>query len=143
FNTWTLLQQPAVITSRKLSPSISGLNALLGMTNLKTLCIEDLVQSEPMGTPYPAGPQDIAFLQLSSGSTGVPKCIQETHGGILAHIQAARTFNGYSSSETTLNWLPVDHVVPMLTFHLRDVCLGYEQIQVQPEVILSDPLKWL
>ena len=31
-------------------------------------------------------PDDVLFLQLTSGSTGVPKCIQETHRGVIRHI---------------------------------------------------------
>ena len=143
FNTWTLLGEPMILTTTRLASSLAGLEALVPMKNLRIVRLEDLIQHEPIETIHPAEPNDVAFLQLSSGSTGVPKCIQETHAGILAHIYAARSFNHYGQNEVTLNWLPVDHVVPILTFHLRDVSLGYQQIQADPGVVLSEPLAWL
>jgi acyl-coenzyme A synthetase/AMP-(fatty) acid ligase len=47
----------------------------------------------------------VAFIQLTSGSTGIPKLIQETHQGIVTHIHAVQQFNGYSSGNISLNWL--------------------------------------
>ena len=52
-----------------------------------------------------------AFYQLSSGSTGVPKCIPETHAAIIAHIRHSAQDNGHSASQVTLNWLPFDQCV--------------------------------
>ncbi len=85
----------------------------------------------------------VAFLQLTSGSTGVPKAIQMTHRGILHHVDAARLHNEYDDSDITLNWLPYDHVVPLLTTHIKDVVLGCDQIQLPTSSVLADPLLWL
>lgn len=86
---------------------------------------------------------DVAFLQLTSGSTGTPKAIQITHQGVLHHVAASRSFNDYRVEDVSLNWLPFDHVVPILTTHLKDVVLGIKQIQVPTARILSQPLLWL
>lgn len=85
----------------------------------------------------------VAFLQLTSGSTGVPKAIQMTHQGILHHIEAARLHNEYDDGDITLNWLPYDHVVPLLTTHIKDVVLGCDQLQLPTSSVLADPLLWL
>ncbi|WP_240311953.1 SDR family NAD(P)-dependent oxidoreductase [Teredinibacter turnerae] len=92
---------------------------------------------------YPALPEDVAFYQLSSGSTGTPKCIQITHKGVIAHCEAASQFNNYSSEDVSLNWLPVDHVVPMLTMHLKSVYLKAQDIQVNTEYVLKSPFCWM
>jgi non-ribosomal peptide synthase protein (TIGR01720 family) len=99
--------------------------------------------NEPTTDIYESKPDDIVFYQLTSGSTGVPKCIQERHSGIISHIHGAQQFNGYTSSNVSLNWLPMDHVVPILTCHLKDVYLGCTQIEIRTETILTQPLKWL
>jgi len=85
----------------------------------------------------------ILFHQLSSGSTGIPKCIQITHKGVVSHIHASQQFNHYSENDVSLNWLPFDHVVPILTCHLKDIYLGWNQIQIPTSLILDEPLKWL
>ncbi len=86
---------------------------------------------------------DVAFLQLTSGSTGTPKIIQISHQGILHQVYAAAEYNQFEVGDKTLNWLPYDHVVPILTTHLRDVILGLSQYQVPTTSVLSDPLCWL
>ena len=85
----------------------------------------------------------MAFFQLTSGSTGIPKCIQETHHGIICHIHASQQVNAYGSDDVTLNWLPFDHVVPLLMYHVKDTYLGCQQIQASTATILADPLTWL
>ncbi|MFZ5602054.1 MAG: AMP-binding protein, partial [Pseudomonadota bacterium] len=85
----------------------------------------------------------VAFLQLTSGSTGTPKAIQITHHGILHHIAASAIHNDYSSDDISLNWLPFDHVVPILTTHVKDCVLGIQQIQLTTSSVLNDPLLWL
>ena len=86
---------------------------------------------------------DVVFLQLTSGSTGTPKAIQETHRGIIAHIHGAAQFNGYDAADVSLNWLPTDHVVPILTTHLKDCYLGTTQVQLATRWVLQQPLRWL
>ncbi|MCG8316876.1 MAG: condensation domain-containing protein, partial [Pseudomonadales bacterium] len=104
--------------------------------------IELLSNNNDEFLPRPAKSQDTAFLQLTSGSTGTPKAIQITHGGILHHVYASATYNDYHPDNLTLNWLPFDHVVPILTFHLKDVVLGINQIQVPTAAVLNEPLLW-
>ncbi len=88
-------------------------------------------------------PNNTAFYQLSSGSTGVSKCIQEAHSGVIFHIQSASQHLGYSAEDISLNWLPMDHVVPLLMCHVKDVYLGVTQVQVPTALVLAKPLEWL
>lgn len=88
-------------------------------------------------------PDTTAFLQLTSGSTGTPKAIQITHAGILHHAKAIAQSNEQSEADIALNWLPFDHVVPILTMHLKDVLLGINQVQLNTKDVLEDPLLWL
>ncbi len=92
---------------------------------------------------YARNEDGVAFLQLTSGSTGTPKAIQITHHGVLHQVTASAEFNGYGSDDISLNWLPFDHVVPILTTHLKDVVLGIQQVQIPTAAILSQPLLWL
>jgi acyl-CoA synthetase (AMP-forming)/AMP-acid ligase II len=142
-NTWMLLGHPAVITSARLADAISGLKEMLPMDGLNVVRVEHLLESAPARDFHQPKPTDVAFIQLSSGSTGVPKCIQEAHRSVIAHIHSSRQFNGYSSDDVTVNWLPMDHVVPILTFHLKDTYLGCAQVHVPTDLVLAEPLLWL
>ena len=140
FNAWRLLDRPAILTSEDLAPSLQGLKALFPMDGLAVHAIESLAHGAPAERVHPSLPSDVAFLQLSSGSTGLPKAVQITHQGVVHHAQAVTQHNSYSRDDVSLNWLAVDHVVAMLTCHLKDVYLACAQIQIRTDLILADPL---
>ncbi|WP_437282988.1 amino acid adenylation domain-containing protein [Sorangium sp. So ce375] len=140
---WHKLGRPRVLTARSLAASLRGAAASLGMEGLDVLPIEDLRGDPGEARLHAIQPDDTAFLQLSSGSTGAPKCIRETHRAILLHAHAAARHNGYVADDVTLCWIPLDHVMALITFHLKDVCLGCDQIWARAEQILASPLRWL
>ncbi len=141
-NVWHLLEQPPVFTEPSLEGAVASVLDREAQMPAR-LVVVDEVPPCLAGKIHPAKPGDVIFLQLTSGSTGTPKCIQETHAGIIAHLRASTLFNDYGPRDVTLNWLPFDHVVPILTYHLKDVYLGCRQIHVQTDRILGDPLEWL
>lgn len=142
FRTWELLGHPVILASDSLIEPISRLKEFKEMA-LQVLPVSQLRNHPPSLLIHQSRPKEVAFFQLTSGSTGVPKCIQETHQGIITHIHAAKQFNGYQTEDVSLNWLPMDHVVPVLTCHFKDTYLGCQQVAVATDVILTNPLKWL
>ncbi len=148
YNVWKLLGHPVVISSARLVEPLAGVPALYRTGSepiepLRALSIDELSAHPPAETLHAASPRDVAFLQLSSGSTGVPKCIQETHESLVDHVHGVRAVNGYGPEDVSLNWLPFDHVVPTLTCHLKDTYLGIPQIHAKTDLVLTDPLLWL
>jgi len=142
-NAWRLLERPPIVAATRLVAAIEALVRTAAMDGLRVLAVDDLPASSPAEGFHTPAPHDVAFFQLSSGSTGVSKCIQVTHRGVVAHIHASQQFLGLSPDDVTLNWLPMDHVVPLLMYHVKDTYLGIEQVQVPGPVVLGDPLKWL
>ena len=45
----------------------------------------------------------------------------------------------YTRDDVTLNWLPFDHVVPLLTFHMADVYLGRAAVQLPTSEVIEHP----
>ncbi|MGP5565610.1 amino acid adenylation domain-containing protein [Vreelandella alkaliphila] len=88
-------------------------------------------------------PETTAFFQLTAGSTGRSKCIEERHEAVLAYMEMTSQARNYDADQRTLNWLPFDHIVPILTFHLRDIYLGRDQVHVDTGYILQQPLRWM
>jgi acyl-CoA synthetase (AMP-forming)/AMP-acid ligase II len=107
------------------------------------LAVLDHMDVRQPAMPLEASAKDVVFLQLTSGSTGTPKAIQITHRGILAHANAAGGVNHFTECDTSLNWLAMDHVAPVLTYHFKDVIVGSRQVHVDMDWILGDPLRWL
>ena len=55
--------------------------------------------------------------------------IPERHYAVISHVRHSAAHCAYASDDVTLNWLPFDHVVPMLTYHLADVYLCRSAVQ--------------
>jgi acyl-CoA synthetase (AMP-forming)/AMP-acid ligase II/NAD(P)-dependent dehydrogenase (short-subunit alcohol dehydrogenase family)/acyl carrier protein len=140
---WTILDHPRILASDQLCAPLASLEATLAMRDLAVISIDALRRCPPAESVHQSQPDDIAFFQLTSGSTGMPKCIQETHAGIIAHIHASQKANSYQPTDVSLNWLPMDHVVPILTYHFKDSYLGCQQIQLATGGVLANPLLWL
>ncbi|MFJ3876980.1 (2,3-dihydroxybenzoyl)adenylate synthase [Streptomyces sp. NPDC090077] len=70
------------------------------------------VDPEP-GPAHRPRPQDVAFLQLSGGSTGVPKLIPRTHDDYLYSVRASNGICGVTSESVYLVALPAAHNFPL------------------------------
>ncbi|MFD6878356.1 MULTISPECIES: (2,3-dihydroxybenzoyl)adenylate synthase [unclassified Streptomyces] len=73
------------------------------------------VPEEP-GADFPAhrpGPQDLAFLQLSGGSTGVPKLIPRTHDDYIYSLRGSNELCGVDADSVYLVALPAAHNFPL------------------------------
>ncbi|MFB3041638.1 MAG: AMP-binding protein, partial [Candidatus Poribacteria bacterium] len=149
-NAWQMLDRPMVLTSERLAPSIRSLSDLLNLENFSVETVEDL-RKESAGEVLQASSQDchdsrsedLALLMLTSGSTGMPKGVMLTHHNIIARSAGTAQMHSFSSEDISLNWFPLDHVVGLVMFHIRDVYLGCQQIHAPSELVLQYPLKWL
>lgn len=103
-NAWQLLDRPLVLAQdRTRDQLVRILHSADAKPAIRIAAIESL-QTGPMASDLHAStPDDLVFLQLTSGSTGVAKCIQETHRGVVSHIHSVTRFNGYQDSDITLN----------------------------------------
>ena len=142
-NVLTLFDQPFIICNQSNQVALLSLSRESAIQVDKLLTVEALKQKPLSQNVYHAKRDEIVFYQLSSGSTGVPKCIQITHKGIIAHCEAAGQINAYSPQDVWLNWIPLDHVVPILTWFLQALYQKGPFIHVNTEYILTQPLRWL
>jgi acyl-CoA synthetase (AMP-forming)/AMP-acid ligase II len=139
---WETLCRPAVIVERRTERDFCRAASRLELASVRALAIEDL-RREPDMRHHGGDPGDIALLMLTSGSTGTPKAVALTHRNLLSRCAGSRQLNGFSSTDITVNWMPLDHVAGLIYFHTRDVYLGCRQVHIPTEAVLQDPLLWL
>ncbi|HEY1135187.1 MAG TPA: AMP-binding protein [Nocardioides sp.] len=70
---------------------------------------------EPAAFPAPVrvDAEEVAFLQLSGGTTGVPKLIPRTHGDYLYSVRGSVEICGLDADDALLVALPAAHNFPM------------------------------
>ncbi|MEO1320499.1 MAG: AMP-binding protein, partial [Pseudomonadota bacterium] len=86
---------------------------------------ESLADAGP-GTVHHAGPNDVAFIQYSSGSTGDPKGVCLTHANLCTNIRAIVARTGWGPEDRSLSWMPLTHDMGLIGFHLAVMAAGME-----------------
>lgn len=134
---WELLAEPPILTSDEATvpDSLTKRARLLDPRELAT--------AEPPPAPVGIDPAAVAVMLLTSGSTGMPKLVTQTHTAILSMTAAARDTLALDGDDVSVNWFPLDHVVGLLMCHVRDVWLSCEQVHAPTDAILGEPLRWL
>ncbi len=140
---WEMLEHPTIVTNQKLAASILALSQSWGVESIQVAAIEELRTATPDKRAENSHPDDLALLLLTSGSTGMPKGVMQSHRSLLSRSASTSQMNDFNSQDISLNWMPLDHVGGLVMFHVRDVYLGCQQIQVVKEAILQNPLLWL
>ncbi|WP_431876209.1 fatty acyl-AMP ligase [Amycolatopsis sacchari] len=105
--------------------------------------ITDLLDAEPLAEPVPVGEDDLALLQLTSGSTAEPKAVRITHGNLYTNIKAMVDRAEFVfDQDIMVSWLPTFHDMGMVGFLTVPMTFGVELIKITPVEFLSGPLIW-
>ncbi|MCP4154587.1 MAG: AMP-binding protein, partial [bacterium] len=75
--------------------------------------------------------------------TGKPKGVIQNHRTILARERGSAEYLEMTNLDVSVNWLPLEHVVGLLMFHIQQLYLGCMQVQIRKEHFLTDPLVML
>lgn len=103
----------------------------------------------PPGTPQRAlqagGPDDVAFVQFTSGSCSLPKGVTVRHRQVLANCQQmhARLPEGLQRHSHFVSWVPLYHDLGLVMSALYTVIQGTTATLMSPLDFLRDPLSWL
>jgi len=115
---------------------------VLAELGLQVLFITDLLQFPPV-PPVRTTEDDIALLQLTSGSTGPPKAVQITHANLVANAEAMFVGAEFDiNTDVIVSWLPCFHDMGMTGFLTVPMYFGAELVKVTPMDFLRDTLLW-
>ncbi len=109
---------------------------------VKVLTVNQLLVSEPTD-PVDTDEDDLALMQLTSGSTGSPKAVQITHRNVYSNAEAMFVGAEYDvEKDVMVSWLPCFHDMGMVGFLTIPMYFGAELVKVTPLDFLRDTLLW-
>src|SRR3954465_9476707 len=133
-----MIEAKAVIVSEPFLVAIP----VLEEKGITVLTIGDLLEAEPID-PVDTDEDDLALMQLTSGSTGSPKAVQITHRNIYSNAEAMFIGAQYDvTKDVMVSWLPCFHDMGMVGFLTIPMYFGAELVKVTPMDFLRDTLLW-
>jgi fatty-acyl-CoA synthase len=112
----------------------------------KVMLVEEL-EREPTG-PLPDAasfaPDDIAFLQFTSGSTALPKGVMVTHGSLAANcgaivVEALQV----TEKDVAVSWLPLYHDMGLIGLVLAPVTYRIAAVYIPTLSFIKNATVWL
>jgi acyl-CoA synthetase (AMP-forming)/AMP-acid ligase II len=88
-----------------------------------------------------AGPEDLAFLQYTSGSTGVPRGVMLTHANVVATIHFMAEAAGLTPDDRVVSWLPLYHDMGLIGCAFTPPLTATPLWLLPPD--LRNPRQWL
>ncbi|SEH89975.1 long-chain-fatty-acid--[acyl-carrier-protein] ligase [Mycolicibacterium rutilum] len=108
--------------------------------------VKELDSVAPLGrsTTFEAPDQqpEIALLQGTAGSTGVPRAVQLSPNAVLANLNGLNERIGVTSADTGCSWLPLYHDMG-LSFLLAGALGGTDVWQAPTTAFQASPFRWL
>ncbi len=136
-----------VVTTAKVRPILGKL--LDGAPNIRAIVNHaDIRGAIPEGS-MPKGvvvtPDDIAFLQFTSGSTSRPKGVALSHGNLIANTVAigGEGLGVHPDYSTAVSWLPLYHDMGLIGFVFTPLVFQIRTFFLNPLVFLTRPHIWL
>jgi acyl-CoA synthetase (AMP-forming)/AMP-acid ligase II/aryl carrier-like protein len=143
------LGRPLLYTDSKSLERLGALAAELGESALfaelkaRAFLVESITDISRPGKLYRPVPEDLAFIQFSSGSTSEPKGVMLTHGNLIANMQGATAVGKYNDQDVTLSWMPLTHDMGLIGFYLIQFANRVHINLMPTELFVRRPLLWL
>jgi len=88
-------------------------------------------------------PDDIAFFQTTSSSTGDHKAVSISHSNIIANVNGIRNAVDMNNDERMASWLPLFHDMGLVGAVLFSFCNNYSLYIMTPTQFVKRPALWL
>jgi fatty-acyl-CoA synthase len=109
----------------------------------QVVAVEAIRESLETLKPEKLGPDDIAFLQYTSGSTSRPKGVTLTHGNLMANVRCIMQDGlEVTPEDRGISWLPLYHDMGLIGFVLAPVVHRIPVVFLPPLLFLKRPISW-
>jgi acyl-CoA synthetase (AMP-forming)/AMP-acid ligase II len=143
------LGNPFIYTERRSLDRIGTFAEQVGETEVfkglrsRAFLVDDLDDISRAGKPYEAKPDDVAFIQFSSGSTSEPKGVVLTHSNVIANCSGVSQAAKLTEDDISLSWMPLTHDMGLIGFHIIMFSKRVHAHLMPTELFVRRPLLWL
>ena len=144
-----LLNNPFLYTDRKNLDRLGAYAATAGelatfeKLKARVLLVDERGAAGAAGTIIQATPDDVAFIQFSSGSTSDPKGVVLTHRNLIANARSVTRAAGFNTNDVSLSWMPLTHDMGLIGMHIFMFANQIETYLMPTELFIRRPLLWL
>ncbi|TVX91667.1 beta-ketoacyl synthase N-terminal-like domain-containing protein [Paenibacillus agilis] len=139
---WETLNQPLVIVEEQLRDQYKQLQDSFIFSGLRYISTAEL-QTDELADKYQSEPDDLAVLQFSSGSTGIPKGVQLTHRNIISNNIGCKNGLGLVEDDVSFTWIPHTHDMGLFCQHLTPILSGTKLVVLTPYSFVRTPYLFL
>jgi acyl-CoA synthetase (AMP-forming)/AMP-acid ligase II/acyl carrier protein len=142
------LGDPFLYTDRKQLERLGAFAATVGESatfaalSRRAFLVDELDDVSTAGRTVRPAPDDVAFIQFSSGSTSEPKGIVLTHRNIVANARGATAAGGFNERDVSLSWMPLTHDMGLIGKHIFMFANRMENCIMPTELFIRRPLLW-
>jgi acyl-CoA synthetase (AMP-forming)/AMP-acid ligase II/aryl carrier-like protein len=143
------LGNPLLYTDAKTLERLEALAGEVGESELfaqlksRTFLVESITDISKAGKLVRPAPEDLAFIQFSSGSTSEPKGVMLSHGNLIANTQGATLVGKFTDQDISLSWMPLTHDMGLIGFYLMQFASRVHINLMPTELFVRRPLLWL
>lgn len=131
-------EAPTILTTAQLAEMVAGM--------APNLPVQLRAVSEGTATSWSGPAQErttVAYLQFTSGSTGLPKGVAVTHANVIANMQVMGEILQIKPESPAMVWAPHYHDLCLVGHVLGPVYHGFESTLMSPMDFLIKPVRWL
>jgi len=149
FNVFEKLETPYMATSRKALQRLKvyaeehGKEDIYQAIEKKSIRLDRIESFETLGICADIKPEQTAFIQFSSGSTGDPKGVVLTHKNLVTNLHGIIECSAFDESDSFFGWMPLTHDMGIIGFHLTPLFVNIDQYIMPTELFVRRPNLWL
>ncbi len=146
---WDRLKKPFLVSD---ADNINGLKKVIDENDhfeefekirKKLIPLQELLEEASLAEPETPSPDDIAYIQYSSGSTGNPKGVILTHSNLVANTLDIADRSRITNADCMLSWMPLTHDMGMICFHLTGLITNINQYILPTHLFIRRPILWM
>jgi acyl-CoA synthetase (AMP-forming)/AMP-acid ligase II len=133
-----------VLTDRADAPDVALWLARANRDEAICLATDDTGFGDPDAWRQPAtAPNDLAFLQYTSGSVSEPRGVMVSHRNLMANQESLTRVLRTTEADRFGGWLPHFHDMGLIAHLLHPIWLGTSSVQMSPISFIKRPVRWL